>query len=690
MDYVFSYHPSWLFLVISIALLGAFLLYYNTKVWIDLSKKWIWLLAAFRFISLFFIGMLLLGIILKKLDNQRQKPIAFILHDQSESIVQTKDSTFYRSGFLRDLERLKKQLDSKFEVVASGFSENILSNIDSNYSYKVTNISNTINQIYDQYANQNIGAIILSSDGIYNSGQNPIYTISRKPNLPIFSVGLGDTTVSKDILISGIVNNDIAFLGNDFPVEINLLQNGYSNQKVKIEIHENGKLIQSKNVMFEEGQSDISVYFQFKAEAIGYRKYTATVSQLDGEFTYKNNIQNFYINVIDGRQKILLTYSYIHPDIAALNFVIKNNKNYDLTVKPISEVSEDLSAFDLIIVHNYQKQSNKLDDLIASNEVPFLHIVGVNADFQSISRFNIGLNGNGGNSEDIVFEGNVNFKEIIFNQSIFSLLSNAPPLKAPQGNISFSEGIQTIAFQKIGNIALSKPLIYSSQKQDNKYAVILGEGLWRWRLYDQLQNKTTKNFEEFFSQIITYLAIKENKDPFKINLEKEYEESDQIIVRSELYNASYQLTNDTEVKYKLIDEEGKVFDYVFFKTNDSYILELGRLKQGVYEWQATTRLENENYMKSGRFVVKEVKKELLNLSANHRLLKNLSMNTNGSFYLPKDLGQLKDDLLKREDIVSITYQEKSFIDIIDYKWIFILILLLLVSEWFIRKFHGGY
>jgi len=88
--------------------------------------------------------------------------------------------------------------------------------------------------------------------------------------------------------------------------------------------------------------------------------------------------------------------------------------------------------------------------------------------------------------------------------------------------------------------------------------------------------------------------------------------------------------------------------------------------------------------------VKEVKTELLTNTANHRLLRNISENTNGSFYFPNELDQLASDINSRDDIVTTTYNEKSFKDLIDYKWILFLIITLLSTEWFIRKFNGGY
>ena len=95
-------------------------------------------------------------------------------------------------------------------------------------------------------------------------------------------------------------------------------------------------------------------------------------------------------------------------------------------------------------------------------------------------------------------------------------------------------------------------------------------------------------------------------------------------------------------------------------------------------------------MKEGTFLVKEVKLELLNSQANHRLLRNIADNSGGEFFLPSELNDLTNSIKTRDDMVTVVYQEKSFDDIIDKKWIFWLIVLLIAAEYFIRKYNGAY
>ena len=672
-----------------IATLYTFVLYKKDRLLEDVSKSLKLILGSFRFIFVFLIAILLLGIILENFISKKEKPLIFIAHDNSESIIQTKDSTFYKEDYLDNLKALSKDLSADYDVIEYSFSNGVENGIKDHYTGKTTNTAKVFDQIYNQYSNRNIGAIILSTDGIYNTGANPIYAVNRKTYVPVFSIGLGDTSQVKDCKIDAVFNNDIAFLGNQFPVEVSLSQQDFAGQKVKVDILLEDKVLSSKTITFTTKKEQHKLNFLLNASQIGFTRYSVQIEELEGEFTYKNNTANFYIDVIDGRQKIALLHSGIHPDLGALSFVIENNKNYEVELMPYNEL-KNAKDFDLLICHNYKNENNALNQIIADGEKPVLFIVGTSANLTDLNKLNIGFSGNDNKTEDVQFSMNGNFTTIIYPPAVSNLLSDAPPLKAPFGNFNFSKSLDVLAYQKIGNIKLDQPLIYFSEKNASKYGVIMGEGIWRWRLFDQVKNQSTENFELLISKMISYLAVKENKNPFKVHINNEYEESEDLVVLAELYNSSYDLVNSSDVNFTLTNPDDKEFSYAFFKTSNAYKLELGKLPQGIYKWHANTTFSGKNYTAKGTFLVKEVKKEWLNSTANHRLLKNISENTNGKFYLPKQLNQLKTDIENRDDIVTVAYNEKSFKDLIDYKWLFFLIVILASTEWFIRKFNGGY
>lgn len=644
---------------------------------------------GFRLIAVWIILVLLLGVIVENVVERKEKPLVFIAHDNSESILLAADSTFYKSEYPEGLRNLSQAISEEFEVISYSFSDGITDGIQSDYSGKTTDISKVLNQIFDQYSNRNIGAIVLSTDGIYNTGVNPVYAVSQKSFVPVFSVGLGDTNQVRDIKIEAVLHNEVAFLGNQFPVEVSFSQTKCKGEKVQVDILDGDKKIASKNFEFTDDFQQGKHVFNLTASGIGYKKYTASITVLADEFNKKNNSASFYVEVIDGRQKILMTYKAPHPDIGAIRYVIENNKNYEVDIKPFSETGS-LKGYDLVIVHSYDGSVKELAELTEQGSVPVLHILGLGTNLSDLQQRKVGVSGNTGSYEELGFSYNPAFKEIIFSPGVIQTFSSAPPLHGPFGNIAFSSSVDALCYRKVGSIQLDQPLIYFSRKGGNRYGVITGEGIWRWRLYDQMKNSSTTNFEEFITKIITYLAIKENKDPFRIHINNEYAENDQIEVGAELYNQSFELVNEPEVSFRLVNEEEKVFEFGFVRTSDAYTLDLGRLKAGFYSWVASTEFQGKTYEKKGTFLVKEVRLEFQNSVADHRLLKNLAENSGGGFYRPDQLNDLEAELKNREDMVTVVYQEKKFDDLIDYWWIFGLIMLLFSIEWFIRKFQGAY
>lgn len=689
MEFLFKYHPGWLILAAAIAFAYAFFLYRKDSLLDEVKKSLIRIMAVMRFIVVFLICLLLIGIILENLVDRKEKPIVFVAHDNSESVLLSKDSSFYKAEYLDQLNQMTSDLSEDYEVIEYSFSDALSEGVSGDYDGKLTDISKVFNEIFDQYTNRNIGAIVLSTDGIYNAGSNPIYAVSQRSFIPVFTVGLGDTALVKDVAIDEVKHNDIAFLGNQFPVVVNFHQARCQDEKVRVQLFNGDRLIKEEQVTLKGNQEQHSINFTLTADRMGFQKYRVLVTPVDGEFSLKNNESNFYIEVIDGRQKLLIAHNGPHPDISAFRYVIESNKNYQVDVQAINEV-KSTDPYDLMILHNYTPTNNVVSEAVNSGSVPCLFIIGNQSNMNGLNVAKIGFSGNKTDTEEVKFSPNNNFKDILLSNETKQLLSSAPPLQAPFGNFKFSGAIDVLAYQKIGNIILDKPLIYFTQKQNNRYGVIMGEGIWRWRLHDQYKNQSTKNFEDFISKIITYLAIKDNKDPFKVKLENEYTESQNVIVKAELYNKSYELINEPEVLFAYENENGEKFEPSFVRIGKSYQLDLGKLKQGIYSWKASTEFQGTRYEKEGTFLVREVKLEVLNPQADHRLLMNLSENTGGTFYSPKDLSELTNELQERDELVTVVYQEKSFDDLIDYKWLFYLIVLLLSMEWFMRKYYGAY
>ena len=152
-----------------------------------------------------------------------------------------------------------------------------------------------------------------------------------------------------------------------------------------------------------------------------------------------------------------------------------------------------------------------------------------------------------------------------------------------------------------------------------------------------------------------------------------------------MYNKSYESITEPDVSMIISNSDKKKYTYVFGKASNSYKLNAGLLPIGEYTYEALVKINSEVYKKQGSFVVKEVMAEKINTVANHQLLFQLSKKTKGRLYYPNQLKQLEEELLKNESIKPITYSKKSTTSLIEFIWLFWIILGLLSVEWFFRK-----
>jgi len=665
--------------------------------WVLYRKPWplsVWqirTLSVLRAAAVTLISWLLFAPLIRQVSYTPEKPIIVIANDNSLSVGRIKPAGFDEKAFEQDLKQLREQLAATYEVRTYSFSDSIKNGLDFSAQGKLSNGANLIGKLKDEFMNRNLGAVIMASDGIFNRGGNPLYDL-KQLHVPVYTIALGDTIPRKDVLIADVSYNDLVYLDNTFTFDIQVEAYQSQGETTQITIEENGKKIKEEALKIDGNRFVKNVQLRLKANKTGIQQYRISLSGLTHEVSAENNVQTVFVEVIDGRKKILLLSAAPHPDLAALKQAMMMNAHYEVVVAlPDEQEALNFADYSLAILYQFPDQIADVKGITArlkAAKLPLWYILGAQTD---VARFNafqsfVKISRANGNIQEV-------FPLAAPDFTLFTLEAAVPeaydPLLIPFGNLAINGSYTTLLQQKIGRINTDSPLLFFMTKDEVKAGFLLGEGLWKWKLEEAKHPEKPSFVNELVTKTIQYLSVSNDKRKFKVNSNKAgFHENEQVILNATLYNNSYEPVNDPDVSVLIKADNGKTFNYMFSKQGTAYRLAAGPLPQGNYTYTAGTVLGENQYTATGSFYVSAVTAEYQQTTANHQLLYSMAAQNNGKMVMPGQLQEIAEALKNHEQVKTIRYEDRTYEELINLKWLFAVIILLLTAEWFLRKRNG--
>jgi hypothetical protein len=692
-------YPAWFLLFCALAgIVYALVLYYRDRTFREQSPHLATLLGVLRFLTVALLSALLLAPLLRSLLLDTRKPIVVLAQDHSESIAADMNEE-QLAAYKQRFEALARDLARIYELRQYAFGSHAREEIDFELKDKSTNISRLIQTVHDLYSNQNLGAVIVATDGIYNEGSNPVYA-AAKLNAPVYAIALGDTIPKRDVVVRRVFHNRIVYLGDQFSIQVDVAARNCAGSASSLAVYrvegDGRQLLRQMPLNIDSDDFFITRELTLEADRPGVQRYQVVVAAVPGEAAAVNNSKEIFIDVLDARQKILLLANAPHPDISALRQSISANKNYQVSVNYINELKENPAEFDFVVLHQLPSRTYDIAGLLNTlnqRKTPRLFIVGAQT---NLPRFNqlqslVAIQGDGRNINDVQARFAPEFSLFNIDEELNKLLPTFSPLQAPFGEYRVGGDAQPLLFQRIGRIDTRYPLLVLGQDNDIKTGVFCAEGIWRWRLFDFLQHNNHELFNELVGKTVQYLSLKEDKRRFRVNLSKNiFDENEPAIFDAELYNQSYELINEPDVSMTIVDGEGKEYPFVFTKTGNAYTLDAGILPVGNYRFRAMTISGGQELSYSGQFSVRPIQLEQYETTADHGLLRLLSERFGGAVVYPSEMDRLPAMLAERSALKPVVYQTAQTRSVINLKWIFFLLLFLLSGEWFLRRYFGSY
>jgi hypothetical protein len=682
-------------LAILIAAAGiVFILYFKNKDNKELTKTQVRILMVLRFISFFLIAFLLLSPFIKNLKRIVQNPIVIAAWDNSGSVVADADSATAAQSVTEIKELVTSELGDQYTVVNYTFGQDTKLDGDLNFSEKKSDYSQLLTTISNNHFNENIGAVLIAGDGIYNQGMNPV-NMTDEITYPVYTIGMGDTTVVADARIQDVKVNRTSFSGNRFPVEIDTRFSKLAGQPLKLSVFQNDEKLAETVITPPNNDYFFSHQFILDSGDPGLKHFTATIETAENERNTENNSGGFVVNVLENKQKILILSDGPHPDNGAIKSTLEQQQSYEVSIFSEEPYPANLADFNLVVLNQLPSSGISMADIInesRNSRVPLLFIVGNKTFLPQLNTLATGveIDPMAGSPEEAQAIVNPAYGTFTLSENFREVVLRFPPLLVPFANYSLDPGFTPLLYQKVKNIETSKPLIATGTLNGRKTGYIFGEGIWRWRLYNYYFNQTHDEFNELVNQLVQYLALRENEDNFMIDFQPVYAEIDDIILKAEVYNDAFERITTEEVNIDIVNDAGEEFHFTFDVQGDNYSLNAGKLPVGNYSFESEVTIGNETYTETGSFAVTAVNLENVVTRANHRMLYQLASQSGGNFFLPGQANQLVDKIENSNQIKPVSYFQEMVNELLNLRWLFFVFLLLLSVEWFLRKYWGIY
>jgi hypothetical protein len=713
----FAAAPSVVVLLIAVTGIVAWFFYRYTLPRVSRSTRI--LLTALRASALSLILLLCLEPLVRLVRYSSQEPVLAILVDNSKSM-----GLVDRSG-------------SRREQIYAALNDNALKHIAENATLKrytfgarwehsadtdslrldedATDISSALHALAQERERTNLRAALLITDGNYNVGQNPVYEAERL-GLPLYTVGIGDSSEQKDLLITRIAANDLVYAGSIAPVDVTIKGSGFSKERVEVTLLQGSKELYKAPLVLSPGTNEYSVRLSYTPEGEGTNKYSVKVSPLPGELTTRNNQRSFFARILKSKLTILLLAGGPGPDLSVLRQTLMEDKNFRVVSRAQRMIpgnvgfyegglsQADLDSADCLMLINFPTSttSGQTLELIKSAHTaklkPLLFVDGALVDNTKLSVLSPVLpfaRSSSSTLEEHVFFRPSDAQKAHPVLSLGGSLSedawnHLPPLfRTLSRNTARSEAT-VLGFSRVQAAAPEEPLLLVRNVAHQKSLALLGYGLWRWRLMAQGNPETDQLLATFLTNSIRWLTAREDTRPVKVVPTKEsFVQGEPVEFTGQLYDASAQPVENAQIRVVARQGEQEFETVLQSIGSGRYEGRMVGLGEGDYVFHAVAQSDGRSLGEDrGRFSLGEANLEYQDTRTNVSLLRQLAGRTGGRYFSLPGLAELPGMLSTQPSFTARESSTTEEVEIWSWKYTLACIVILLALEWYLRKRAG--
>jgi hypothetical protein len=598
----------------------------------------------------------------------------------------------------------------------------------------VTDISSALSLLSEQQKTENIGAVVLFSDGAYTAGSNPLYAAEHL-GVPIFTVGIGDSTERRDAGITNLFTNEVATIGAAQPVDITVHSTGTRDgEQITVSLFAENEKIDEERITLKAGTTDEQVSFNYTPKQEGSVKLTAKITALSAdEATSVNNIRIKYIKVLKNTFKIVLFAGAPSSDVSFVKDYFNGRKEIEFSTfiqKQGAEFYEGAPTYDkvknadLVILCGFPISSSSTESvalvkrLVATDGHSLLFIPSRTLDpskvkvIEDILPFSIG-NGQVSTNE-------LNVSALVNAQSLTNPILRADkaqtaapkweslaPLVKTETHFAPKAESQVLAEATLQGVKIGEPLLMSRTVGKSRQIAFTGYGLWKWKLTSFGRERAfaslsrTKDsavssesaLDIFLGNATRWLVMRDENKRVRIEpTQRLYDAGESIEFTAQIYDESFVPVDQAIVAAKITGGSLTSPMEITLEplTSGRYSTKLPQgLAKGEYSYSGVATADNQTIgTDGGRFNVGDYSIEFAEPRMRSDILREMATRSGGKFYTPQTSGSLMVDIKRAGSYTPKRIEEKSEFEARMSWYILGLAIALFGTEWLLRKRSG--
>jgi hypothetical protein len=697
------------YLLFALLLIAAYsyYIYRYTIPQIDKYKKI--LLTSLRVLALLVLCLVLFEPILNLSRKLLLEPNNLIFIDNSRSIT-IDDGTERASKVNQILNDFSGNASAdnitfyEFGNSVRAVSADSLNNV--NFSDGATNIQEIFNSVKN--SDKNIASVTLITDGVISSGANPYYD-AVDLGIPIFTIGIGDTTQRKDVELKKVLHNDFIYAETPTNIIATISNNSFAGEAVTATLYEDNKFISQQNLVLSNAGIQ-NVVFDYKALSKGEKKLSIELSSLKDEVTTANNKQVFYVNVLSNKIKVILLASTPSTDLTFIKNALARDENIE--VYSIVQISGDrfldkinyqkLDSADVLFLVGFPSDQtpeellNRVYLKIKDSKTPYFITLSANVSLNRLAKL--------GNDLSFTYSQSfAGFREVqpyilpeqisnpilqYSDKNLSDIWNNLPPVLQPNAIFNTRIESKTLAQININNSILKSPLILSNNFSGKRSIAVLAKDIWKWKL--QSVPKGLDIFDNLIVNSMRWLRAGEEQKLVKINTSKKnFSQGERIEFLGEVLDESLDPVSNAEIKINISSGANKIEMDMQNVGSGLYEGSIVINETGDFNFSAQAETNGRILGKdNGSFNIGEIDIEMLNPVMNYPLLNLLANDSGGEFYSPDNYSPLLERLKNLKINSSKERIVTSEISLWSDTWMLMIAIFLFSMEWFIRKRSG--